>query len=85
MTIRQIRSDIEKIKKTVKPDPEVGLVAIYRGELGSLGTGIRPGSTVAIDGRDVSNLDPVDTQAMLSSAKTLIFIPDNGRDPGIWM
>lgn len=85
MTIRQIRSDIEKIKKTVKPGSSFGLVAIYRGELGSLEAGIHPESIVAIDGRDVSNLDPADIQAMLVSAKTLIFIPDNGRDPGIWM
>lgn len=81
MTIRQIRSDIEKIKKTVKPDLDVGLVAIYRGELGSLKAGIHPGSIVAIGGRDVSNLDPTEAQAMLGSAKTLILIPDNGRDP----
>lgn len=82
MTVRQIRSDIEKIKKAVKPDLETGHVVIYQGELGSLEEGIQQGLIVAIDGKEVSHLDPDDTQAMLIGAKTLILIPDNGRDRG---
>lgn len=84
MTIRQIRNEIEKIKKSVESDLDIGIVAIYRGELENQENNILPESIVAIGGRNASKLSPGEIQAMINNAKTLILIPDNGRDPDIW-
>lgn len=83
MTILQIRTEIENIKKAVKPDPDIGVVAIYRGELGNQAPGILPESIVEINGRDASKMSLEEIKAILDNAKTRILIPDNGRDPGI--
>jgi hypothetical protein len=84
MTIRQIRSEIEKLKKAVEPDPDIGIVILYKGELRDQESNICPESIVAINGRDASKLSSEKIQAMIDNAKTLFFLPDNGRDPDIW-
>jgi hypothetical protein len=85
MSILQIRTEIEKIKKAVKPDPDIGIVAIYRGEMGNQEAGILPESIVEINGRDASTMSVEEIKAIIDNAKTRILIPDNGRDPGIWL
>jgi hypothetical protein len=84
MTIRQIRSEIEKLKKTVEPNPNIGIVILYKGELMDQENNICPESIVAINGRDASKLSPEEIHAIIDHAKTLFLLPDNGRDPDIW-
>lgn len=83
MTILQIRNEIEKIKKAVEPDSNHSIVVIYKGELGNQETGILPESIIEINGRNTSTMSLEEIQFIIGNAKTLVFIPDNGRDPNI--
>jgi hypothetical protein len=82
MTILQIRTEIEKIKKAVKPDPDIGVLVIYTGELEDQENHILPESIISINGRDASKMSEEEILSIIGNAQMRIFLPDNGRDPG---
>ncbi len=84
MTIRELKKEIEKIKYTVKHDPNMGIAIVYKGELKDEENNIRIDSIIAIDGYDVSTTSNEEIKAVIEKAKVRYLFPDNGRDPGIW-
>lgn len=84
MTIRELKKEIKEIKNTVKHDPNIGIVIVYKGELRDEENNIRIDSIIAIDGYDVSTASEEEIRAVIDRAKIRYLFPDNGRNPGMW-
>lgn len=82
MSILKIRAELEQLKKAVKPDSSTGIMVIYNTALVPHENPILQESIVEIDGLDASQMSVEKIQTIISNAKMVVFIPDNGRDSG---